>query len=184
MEQLEGLPQEGRYHSKGNYDRRFILEVIKEIEDGLPFQAACSKYNLNKGSVRRWIGDPGFRHAKAKRRVFSVQDKRSILRAINREGLSYKEAATSYQVSVKAIQNWEKEFATENAELSICNQEALNKKKTEQPVSRDSEQVQQLRQQLAEAQLKIAALNTLIDVAEQQLKIDIRKKHGARQSGK
>lgn len=44
--------------------------------------------------------------------------------------------------------------------------------------------MQQLRQQLAEAQLKIAALNTLIDVAEQQLKIDIRKKHGARQSGK
>ena len=40
MEQLEGLPQEGRYHSKGNYDRRFILEVIKEIEEGLPFQAA------------------------------------------------------------------------------------------------------------------------------------------------
>jgi TolA-binding protein len=58
----------------------------------------------------------------------------------------------------------------------------LNKKKTEQPVSTDSQQVQQLWQQLAEAQLKIAALNTLIDVAEQQFKIDIRKKPGARQS--
>jgi TolA-binding protein len=58
----------------------------------------------------------------------------------------------------------------------------LNKKKTEQPLSTDSRQVHQLQQQLAEAQLKIAALNTLIDVAEQQLKINIRKKPGARQS--
>ena len=33
-----------------------------------------------------------------------------------------------------------------------------------------------------EAELKIKALNTLIDVAEEQLKIDIRKKSGARQS--
>ena len=182
MEQLEGVPQEGRYHVKGNYDRRFILEVIKEIEDGLPFQAACTKYNLNKGSVRRWLSDPAFRNVKVKRRVFSVQDKRSIVRAVKREGLNYKEAAMAYQVSVRAIQNWEKEFARDNPELSTCNQEALNKKKTESPVSTDSEQVQQLRQQLEEAQLKIAALNTLIDVAEQELKIDIRKKPGARQS--
>lgn len=66
MEQLEGVPQEGRYHAKGNYDRRFILEVIKEIEEGLPGQAACTKYNLNKQSVRRWLTDPGFRHVKKK----------------------------------------------------------------------------------------------------------------------
>jgi hypothetical protein len=32
--------------------------------------------------------------------------------------------------------------------------------------------------------LKLKALNTLIDVAEEQLKIDIRKKSGARQSSK
>ncbi len=182
MEQLEGVPQEGRYHRKGNYDRRFILEVIKEIEEGLPLQAACTKYNLNKASVRRWLSDPGFRHVRTKRRNFSVEDKRSMVRAIKREGLNYKEAAIAYQISVKAIQNWEKEFAAQNAELGTFNQKTLNKKKTEQSASTDSHQVQQLRQQLTEAQLKIAALNTLIDVAEQQLKIDIRKKHGARQS--
>ena len=182
MEQLEGVPQEGRYHAKGNYDRRFILEVIKEIEEGLPVQAACTKYHLNKSSVRRWLSDRGFRHVKPKRKVFSGQDKRSIVRTMRREGLNYKEASIAYQISVKAIQNWEKEFATENTELGTCNHKALNKKKTEQPASTDSGKVQQLRQQLAEAQLKIAALNTLIDVAEQQLKIDIRKKPGARQS--
>jgi len=39
-----------------------------------------------------------------------------------------------------------------------------------------------LRQALEEAQLKIKALNTLIDVAEDQFKIPIRKKPGAKQS--
>jgi hypothetical protein len=41
-----------------------------------------------------------------------------------------------------------------------------------------------LEQQLAEAQLKIRALETMIDIAEEQLKIDIRKKSGAKQSPK
>jgi hypothetical protein len=39
-----------------------------------------------------------------------------------------------------------------------------------------------LKKALEEAQLKVAALNTLIDVAEEQLKINIRKKPGAKQS--
>jgi transposase len=41
-----------------------------------------------------------------------------------------------------------------------------------------------LQKALEEAELKIKALNTLIDVAEEQLKIDIRKKSGAKQSSK
>ena len=39
-----------------------------------------------------------------------------------------------------------------------------------------------LQKALQEAELKIKALNTLIDVAEEQLKIEIRKKSGAKQS--
>ena len=39
-----------------------------------------------------------------------------------------------------------------------------------------------MKKALQEAELKIKALNTLIDVAEDQLKIDIRKKSGAKQS--
>ncbi|MBK7245556.1 MAG: hypothetical protein IPH98_17230 [Saprospiraceae bacterium] len=39
-----------------------------------------------------------------------------------------------------------------------------------------------LEKALEEAELKIKALNTLIDLAEEQLNIDIRKKSGAKQS--
>ena len=54
-------------------------------------------------------------------------------------------------------------------------------KKTK-PVSQEESQA--LQKALEEAQMKIKALNTLIDVAEEQLKIDIRKKSGAKQSSK
>jgi hypothetical protein len=54
-------------------------------------------------------------------------------------------------------------------------------KATDQPVAVGGE-IKRLQEQLAEANLRIAALNTLIDVAEEQLNINIRKKPGAKQS--
>ncbi|WP_374163979.1 hypothetical protein [Arcticibacter sp. MXS-1] len=54
-------------------------------------------------------------------------------------------------------------------------------KKKQENVAADT---QSLEEQLAYAQLKIQALETLIDIAEEQLNVDIRKKSGARQSPK
>ena len=182
MEDLQGVQIEGRYHSKGNYDRRFIIKIIREIDGGLSTRAACAKYTLSLGSVNRWLAEPQFRQVKPKRKVLSMQQKRSVVRAVVDGRLSYKEAAVAFQVSVKAIQNWEKSFARENAELCEYNHEDLKKKETTSQTPAQNEEVRQLKEQLEDAQLKIAALNTLIDVAEEQLKIDIRKKPGARQS--
>jgi transposase len=56
----------------------------------------------------------------------------------------------------------------------------MEKKPTEEPDLPDPEK-QALKKALDEAQMKIRALNTLIDVAEDQFKIAIRKKPGARQ---
>ena len=46
------------------------------------------------------------------------------------------------------------------------------------------EQLQAIERQLAEAKLKIAGLEALIDIAEQELQIDIRKKSGTKPSNK
>jgi transposase len=57
----------------------------------------------------------------------------------------------------------------------------------ESPASTESptqEQVHDLKQQLEQAKLKIAGLESLIDLAEQELKIAIRKKSGTKQSNK
>ncbi len=183
MEKLEGVPSEGRYHPQGNYDIRFIRGILKEIEDGLPVRAARVKYDLQKSTLYRWIRRYGAQGTRpVLRKDLSIQDKRTLLRAIATGNLNVKEASVAYQVGVASIRAWQKQFTEENNDLSFSNQQQLSKKKTKQQSDTTSDQVRQLEQQLAEAQLKIAALNTLIDVAEQQLKINIRKKPGARQS--
>lgn len=46
------------------------------------------------------------------------------------------------------------------------------------------EQLKQLKRQLELSELKVEALETMIDIAEAELRIDIRKKSGAKQSKK
>ncbi len=43
-------------------------------------------------------------------------------------------------------------------------------------------QIKELQRQLALSELKVEALETMIDIAKEQLKLDIRKKSGAKQS--
>ena len=69
----------------------------------------------------------------------------------------------------------------ENGELTGVNQASMDKEADPQPKEEDEEK-KALQQALEEAQLKIKALNTLIDVAEDQFKIPIRKKPGAKRS--
>jgi hypothetical protein len=70
-----------------------------------------------------------------------------------------------------------------NAELALYDPFEMKDKPEDEPGLKDPEK-EALKKALEEAGLKISALNTLIDVAEDQFKIKIRKKAGARQSGK
>jgi transposase len=69
----------------------------------------------------------------------------------------------------------------ENVELAAYDPIEMKDKPVGQPAQADPEK-EALKKALEDAQLKISALNTLIDVAEDQFKIKIRKKAGARQS--
>ena len=101
-----------------------------------------------------------------------------------------------YGVSRAAISKWMRDHSSEayrslnqrlkasvkkNAELAAHDPNEMKGATTKQPGLPDPEK-EALKKALAEAQLKISALNTLIDVAEDQFKIRIRKKAGARQS--
>jgi len=57
-----------------------------------------------------------------------------------------------------------------------------NKEQNQQPDPDPKKALAEALKKLEEAELKVKALNTLIDVAEEQFKISIRKKAGARQS--
>jgi transposase len=96
--------------------------------------------------------------------------------------MSIKEAQVSFGISnVAVVREWVRTFKKENSDLSFNNSSQPMAKPSNK---KETEEVEVLKRALAEAELKVKALDTLIDIAEEQLKIDIRKKSGARQSPK
>lgn len=176
-----GLCKGGRYHPDGNYDGRFIRQVIKEINEGLPIKGALIKYGLKKGTLKHWL----YSSADYKpQRVRAVAPglKRSTARAVISGRITIGEAMESCGIkSAATIHRWIAWEKQQKGELSGLTEEDVAKKPTKSKGLSTNES-QAIQQQLADAQLKIAALNTLIDVAEEQFKISIRKKPGARQS--
>ena|SRR6187402_302581 len=172
-----------REHKQSRYDKRLILKIVSEVESGLPRKEANRIYNLGKSTLHVWMrdyGSPDYQQ-NIKRRDFSNLQKRTIVAAIEQGRMTIKEARTAYNIKTeKQIRNWLTQYKEEKVELCIVTEPEMAKKS--KPIS--TAEAEALKKALEEAQMKIKALNTLIDVAEDQLKIDIRKKSGARQSSK
>lgn len=175
---------ENRYAQSRRYKHSFIKQVVGEVEEGLDIEEACKRYNLPGRRLRDWLdkySSPSY--VRPKLLCYSAVQKKSICRAIAQGHLTVQQAVITYHVHSTTIYSWQKK---EKHELDFSKDQVL-KKSTKafivKPTEEDSgEEIQRLQQQLADANLKIAALNTLIDVAEEQLKINIRKKPGAKQS--
>lgn len=69
-------------------------------------------------------------------------------------------------------------------ELYAQNQAAMPSKKATPQEHSAQEEIQQLKRQLELSKLKVEALETMIDIAEKEFQIEIRKKSGAKQSKK
>ncbi len=183
MEHKEHEVYAVREHKQSRYDKRLILKVVSEVESGLPRKEANRIYGLGKSTLDGWMqhyGSPNYQQ-NMKRQRYSNLQKRTIVTAIEQGRMSIKETQTAYNIKAeKSIRNWLTQYKAEKVELCIATEPAMAKK----PKPITTAQAEALQKALEEAEMKIKALNTLIDVAGEQLKIDIRKKSGARQSSK
>jgi transposase len=162
------------------YDKRLIRKIVKEVENDLPRSEAVALYGMSLSTLSEWMRIYGSQaYLSTKRRILKDSQKRSIVRAIE-SGMSLSEAQTVYGAHVTTIKRWLRQFG-KNADLVVQKPVAMAK---EPPKTATGDEVRALQKALAEAELKIAGLNTLIDIAEEQLKIDIRKKSGAKRSSK
>ncbi|TXI61521.1 MAG: hypothetical protein E6Q46_09840 [Flavobacterium sp.] len=170
-----------RKNKQSRFDKRLILKVVSEIEKGLPRKEAIQTYGLSVPTLDSWMRNYGSQDYKEnmKRRTYNSLLKRTVVAAIEQGRLTVKEAKIAHNIKTeKIIRSWIAQYKTEKVEICIEKPSVLAKdKKTKKDLEKEA-----LLQALKEAELKIKALNTLIDVAEDQLKIDIRKKSGAKQS--
>lgn len=169
-----------RKTNRSRYDTRLIMAIVKEIESGVPRKCIEEKYGVSDDTLTRWLRSHGSALYKPHKKVYTTSEKRSVIRAVE-GGMSIRAAQIAFNLSCPSlIRYWLRAFKEENTELSISNPINMPKK----PTDPSPAEIKALRQALSEANLKIKALDTLIDIAEEHLKIDIRKKSGARQSPK
>lgn len=124
-------------------------------------------------TLTEWFAQYGSeQYQSQKRRVFSVQQKRSIVAGVREGRMTKKEACLSHRITQKLLNTWILRCKRDDEELQSINQELM-------PITTTT--ANDLPSNLAEARLKIQALETLIEIAEEQFNISIRKKSGAKQ---
>lgn len=93
--------------------------------------------------------------------------------------LSYSQVAEKYNLPNGDVVRYFVRWYQENHQLQLSQAASLVPVSSEQ--SPDSQQQKNSDKELSEARLKIAALEIMIQIAEQELGIDIRKKSGTKQ---
>jgi transposase len=157
------------------FPKGLVLQIVGEVEQGLCRKEACSRYGMAYCTLGDWMSRFGSAdyHA-AKRLHFSIHQRRSIIRAIQQKRMTKAEAHLIHKVEKKTLSTWLREAKLEENELVGLNQQNMTAKQINYSGI-------ELQNELTEARLKIKALETMIDIAEQQFKISIRKKYGAKQ---
>ena len=167
-------------HSKrsdpsSRFDKRLILQVVQEVEAGLSRKDACVQYGVAYCTVNEWMRKLASENYRASlRKTFSAQQRRKIIRLVTEGKITREQARELYKVSGKTLNTWLREAKKEDADLAELNQSVMI-------INGTNCSTIELHSQLQQAQLKIKALETMIDLAEQQFKIAIRKKPGAKQ---
>jgi transposase-like protein len=103
-----------------------------------------------------------------------VIDKEAIIAEYLTGNSTYRKLAIKYGVDFRIIHSWVMKYQGKSQKL-ITKPKDL--KAAETPLSNE---IKQLQQELRKAQLHNKLLNAIIDIAEDQLKIDIRKKSGTK----
>lgn len=172
------------YSRRSVYDKATIKKSLQALEKGTTWAEVCEKHGMTMATLSKWIHKYGNPELQLKKySSYTLLQRKSIVSSIERGLMTISEAKLTYGIKGHdTIQKWIRTFKEEKIDISVANPVVM-KKPALSPQTLPTE-VEALQKALEDAQLKIAALNTLIDVAENQLKIKIRKKPGAKQSPK
>lgn len=148
------------------------IQIVAQIEQGiLSFNEALVKYKIaSRKTLYSWVTtyaqDPS---VVRKTRKHPYSHRRQVAIGIKAGLLSVQEAARQNSVSEGTIESW----------LALLKESNLeNKTKAAMP---DKSLDDTTKASVEALQLKVAALETMIDLAEQKFGIDIRKKCGTKQ---
>jgi len=103
-----------------------------------------------------------------------MENREGIIAEYLAGGITYRKLGNKHGIDFRTIHSWVmknkgKDYKKEsNQKIATINSAS------------DSKEFQRLKKELASAQLHAKLLNTIIDLAEKELKVDIRKKSGTK----
>ena len=111
-----------------------------------------------------------------KRKEKTIQEKEAIVAEYLMGETTYRKLQKKHKVDFRVIHSWVAKFQG----IPLRKEKTNKPKKQEVPEEILSTDVKQLQSELRKAQLHNKLLNAIIDIAEDKLKIDIRKKSGTK----
>jgi transposase len=158
-------------------------QAVEEFLKGdTPIAEIAKKYGVtNPARIHKWVTqvEKGRDRLRGGYTRIKKDLKFKIVREVLTGQLTAEEALVKYDVGdIRSIQQWCSKFSSE---IDSSKSETMCYMKEVKSIGQDS-QTKNLEGALKEFQLRILGLETMIDVAEKEFKIEIRKKHGTKQS--
>jgi transposase-like protein len=158
------------------YPEHIKKEIVAELESGqISIKEAMDKYEIHQLlTIKNWLKKySNLDKSSYQRARTSPSLRRQAVREIESGKLSYAEASQKYHVGEDTLKKWIKLYS-----CSLINPQQEMESNKLPALAQDQAT---LIRTIAELKLKIAGLETMIDIAEKDLKVDIRKKSGTKQ---
>ena len=149
-------------------------QIVKALEKKeIDIDEADRQSNVSVITIHEWlrtIGNPDL--IPRKQQTYSEQEKRQIVYELQSGKLIPKEILQKYKIVKATLKSWEGRYLSD---IDLLKNNDMTQKELPLNVAvQDKNAVESLK-------LKIAALETMIDIAETEFNIDIRKKSGSKQ---
>ena len=121
----------------------------------------------------------GFKHESVDLKQYETSFRRWLVQEIESKRMSWQEARSRFQLPFRfdiTYKEWQKKYSQEIV-LSLPLMNAKDRIDIKKLEARNKE----LEKQLELAQMRLTAVNTMIDIAEKEYKLEIRKKSGPKQ---
>lgn len=171
-----------------HYSRLIKKKSVARLKAGeITIGELCLELNIDRHVARYWCKNEDRWNdvdgSVTLRKHYPDALKRRFVREVEAGELTLKEACVKYDVQWEAnTKAWFQKFGSANLQANtITSVNKVSSEEVKQIDKPDLRQEKDLKEKLRDAHLKIALLETMIDVAEKQLNIDIRKKAGAKQ---
>lgn len=150
------------------------LRIVQEIESGqLTRKEAMEKYNIiGHNTLNSWLLQFGKNPEEVLRKRYKKADQRLAAYKVITGESTMEEIARSMQIALNTVYGWVRKYQKDV-------QQKPKPAEKSQGHGKESDKAKQ--KEIEELKLKVAGLEMMIDIAEKELKIDIRKKPGTKQ---